>query len=188
MAQLATGACPATGPLLLRLVRAQPPGSPVAPLPGPVPHLGLGGDAAADHGQDRHPLLRELPPARFPSLQALAEEPEDEVLAAWSGLGYYHRARNLHRGAQHVAERHGGRFPDTLEAALAVPGVGLYTASAVLSIAYETPLPVVDGNVRRVLARLFALSGPQFRREGAVLQRRRGAPRPRPSRETGTRR
>src|SRR3990172_13043650 len=73
---------------------------------------------------------------RFPSLQALAEEPEEEVVAAWSGLGYYHRARNLHRGAQHVAERHSGRFPRTLESALAVPGVGLYTASAVLSIAY----------------------------------------------------
>jgi A/G-specific adenine glycosylase len=103
---------------------------------------------------------------RFPSLNALAEEPEDEVLAAWSGLGYYHRARNLHRGAQHVAERHHGRFPKTLEAALAVPGVGLYTASAILSIAYEHPLPVVDGNVRRVLARLFVLSGPEYRREG----------------------
>jgi hypothetical protein len=73
---------------------------------------------------------------RFPTLRALAEEPEDEVLAAWSGLGYYHRARNLHRGAQVVAERHGGRFPRALETALAVPGVGLYTASAVLSIAY----------------------------------------------------
>ena len=103
---------------------------------------------------------------RFPSLQALAEEPEDEVLAAWSGLGYYHRARNLHRGAQHVAERHGARFPKTLEAALAVPGVGLYSASAILSIAYGEPLPVVDGNVRRVLARLFALTGPEYRREG----------------------
>ena len=103
---------------------------------------------------------------RFPSLQALAEEPEDEVLAAWSGLGYYHRARNLHRGAQHVAERHGGRFPKTLEAALAVPGVGLYSASAILSIAHEQPLPVVDGNVRRVLSRLYALSGPEYRREG----------------------
>jgi len=103
---------------------------------------------------------------RFPTLQALAEEPEDEVLAAWSGLGYYHRARNLHRGAQHVAERHGGEFPRTLEAALAVPGVGLYTASAILSIARGTPLPVVDGNVRRVLARLFALSGPEYRRDG----------------------
>ena len=60
-----------------------------------------------------------------------------------------------------MAERHGGRFPKTLEAALAVPGVGLYTASAVLSIAYGLPLPVVDGNVRRVLARLLALRGPE---------------------------
>lgn len=102
---------------------------------------------------------------RFPSLHVLAEEPEEEILAAWSGLGYYHRARNLHRGAQHVAERHGARFPKTLEAALAVPGVGLYTASAVLSIAYGVPLPVVDGNVRRVLARLYALTGPEYRRE-----------------------
>jgi len=109
--------------------------------------------------------------ARFPTLLALAEEPEDEVLAAWSGLGYYHRARNLHRGAQHVAERHGGHFPGTLEAALAVPGVGLYTASAVLSIAYGEPLPVVDGNVRRVLARLLALSGPQFRKDGPYYNR-----------------
>jgi A/G-specific adenine glycosylase len=104
--------------------------------------------------------------SRFPSLHALAEEPEDEVLAAWSGLGYYHRARNLHRGAQHVAERHSGRFPKTLEAALAVPGVGLYTASAILSIAYGQPLPLVDGNVRRVLARLFALRGAEYRRDG----------------------
>ncbi len=103
---------------------------------------------------------------RFPTLSALAEEPEEEVLAAWSGLGYYHRARNLHRGAQHVAERHGGRFPRTLETALAVPGVGLYTASAVLSIAHGLPLPVVDGNVRRVLARLLALRGPEYRRDG----------------------
>ena len=116
---------------------------------------------------------------RFPTLQALAEEPEEEVLAAWSGLGYYHRARNLHRGAQHVAERHGGRFPRTLEAALAVPGVGLYTASAVLSIAHGQPLPVVDGNVRRVLARLLALRGPEYRQRRAVLQPRRGAARPR---------
>jgi A/G-specific adenine glycosylase len=108
---------------------------------------------------------------RFPTLQALAEEPEEEVLAAWSGLGYYHRARNLHRGAQAVAERHGGQFPRSLEAALAVPGVGLYTASAVLSIAHGLPLPVVDGNVRRVLARLLALRGPQFRKDGPYYNR-----------------
>jgi len=108
---------------------------------------------------------------RFPTLQALAEEPQEEVLGAWSGLGYYHRARNLHRGAQHVAERHGGRFPRTLEAALAVPGVGLYTASAILSIAYGLPLPVVDGNVRRVLARLLALRGPECRKDGPYYNR-----------------
>jgi A/G-specific adenine glycosylase len=108
---------------------------------------------------------------RFPTLQSLAEEPEEEVLASWSGLGYYHRARNLHRGAQHVAERHGGRFPSTLEAALAVPGVGLYTASAILSIAHGQALPVVDGNVRRVLARLLALRGPEYRKDGPFYNR-----------------
>ena len=109
--------------------------------------------------------------ARFPSLAALAEAPEEEVLAAWSGLGYYHRARNLHRGARHVVERHGGRFPRTLEAAVAVPGVGLYTASAILSIAHGQALPVVDGNVRRVLARLLALRGPEYRKDGPYYNR-----------------
>jgi len=103
---------------------------------------------------------------RFPGVAALAAAPEDAVLSAWSGLGYYHRARNLRRGARHVLEAHHGVFPRTLEAALAVPGVGLYTASAVLSIAHGVPLPVVDGNVRRVLARLGALRGPRWRREG----------------------
>ena len=103
---------------------------------------------------------------RFPHPAALAAAPEDDVLAAWSGLGYYHRARNLQRGARHLVARHGGGFPRTLEAALAVPGVGLYTASAVLSIAYNLPLPVVDGNVRRVLARVLALRGPEWRKDG----------------------
>ena len=102
---------------------------------------------------------------RFPDLARLAAAGEDEVLAAWSGLGYYHRARNLLRGARHVQERHAGRFPKTLAAALAVPGVGLYTASAVLSIAHGVALPVVDGNVRRVLARLGALRGPGWRKD-----------------------
>ena len=103
---------------------------------------------------------------RFPDVAALAAASEEEVVAAWSGLGYYHRARNLRRGARHVVEHHAGRFPKTLEAALAVPGVGLYTASAILSIASGVPLPVVDGNVRRVLARLRALRGPRWRRDG----------------------
>jgi A/G-specific adenine glycosylase len=109
--------------------------------------------------------------ARFPTLQSLAAAREEEVVAAWSGLGYYHRARNLHRGARHVADRHGGRFPGTLEAALAVPGVGLYTASAILSIAHGARLPVVDGNVRRVLARLLALRGPEYRKDGPYYNR-----------------
>src|SRR6187397_2152045 len=102
----------------------------------------------------------------FPTVAALAAAREEDVLGAWSGLGYYHRARNLMRGARHVLDHHEGRFPRTLEAALAVPGVGLYTASAVLSIAHGVPLPVVDGNVRRVLARLRALRGPRWRRDG----------------------
>jgi A/G-specific adenine glycosylase len=105
--------------------------------------------------------------ARFPGVAALAAADEEEVLAAWSGLGYYHRARNLHRAARYLAANHGGRFPRRLEAALAVPGVGLYTASAVLSIAYGVALPVVDGNVRRVLARLRGLRGPAWRSDGA---------------------
>jgi A/G-specific adenine glycosylase len=119
--------------------------------------------------------------AAFPSVAALAAAREEDVLGAWSGLGYYHRARNLLRGARHVAAHHGGAFPRSLQAALAVPGVGLYTASAVLSIAHEVPLPVVDGNVRRVLSRLYGLRGPEWRRDGPYYNRAdelldRGAP------------
>ncbi|HET7746096.1 MAG TPA: A/G-specific adenine glycosylase [Vicinamibacteria bacterium] len=104
--------------------------------------------------------------SRFPDVASLAAASEEDVVGGWSGLGYYHRARNLRRAARHIVEHHGGRFPRMLEAALAVPGVGLYTASAVLSIAYGVPLPVVDGNVRRVLARLRLLRGPQWKKEG----------------------
>jgi A/G-specific adenine glycosylase len=108
---------------------------------------------------------------RFPDIRSLAAAGEEQVLAAWSGLGYYRRARNLHRAARHLVEHHAGEFPRALEAALAVPGVGLYTASAVLSIAYGLPLAVVDGNVRRVLARLFALHGEGYRRQPAWYER-----------------
>jgi A/G-specific adenine glycosylase len=108
---------------------------------------------------------------RFPTVADLAAASEESVLAAWSGLGYYHRARNLRRGAIYMTERCRGRFPKTLDVALAVPGVGLYTASAVLSIAYGVPLPVVDGNVRRVLARLEALQGPEWRSEAKLYNR-----------------
>ena len=103
---------------------------------------------------------------RFPTAAALAASSEDAVLSHWSGLGYYHRARNLRRGARHLVETQGGVFPRRLEEALTIPGVGLYTASAVLSIAYGVALPVVDGNVRRVLARLGARRGPGWRTDG----------------------
>jgi A/G-specific adenine glycosylase len=91
--------------------------------------------------------------ARFPTVEALAAAAEDDVLAAWSGLGYYRRARALRAAAQAMVERHAGRFPDELEAARALPGVGPYTAGAVLSIAFDRPAALVDGNVVRVFAR-----------------------------------
>src|SRR5262245_1507009 len=94
---------------------------------------------------------------RFPSAQALAEAPLDDVLAAWSGLGYYSRARNLHRGAREVVARWGGRLPATAAELRELPGIGRYTAGAVASIAFGQPEPLVDGNVARVLARLFAI-------------------------------
>ncbi len=96
---------------------------------------------------------------RFPHVQALARGSEHEVLRSWAGLGYYSRARNLHRAAREIAKRHKGVFPRTLDEALALPGIGHYTAAAVLSIAYGAPHSVLDGNVARVLARLGAVRG-----------------------------
>src|SRR5690348_6680165 len=90
--------------------------------------------------------------ARFPGVAALAAATEDELLAAWSGLGYYSRARNLHRAARAIVEL--GSFPQNYEALRELPGVGDYTAAAITSIAYGLPFSVVDGNVRRVAARL----------------------------------
>jgi A/G-specific adenine glycosylase len=92
--------------------------------------------------------------ARFPTLQSLAAAPLDEVLKAWEGLGYYSRARNFHRAVREVTERYDGRVPDEPEAFRALPGVGRYTAGAVMSIAFARQEPIVDGNVRRVFARL----------------------------------
>lgn len=97
--------------------------------------------------------------ARFPTPQAMAEAGEDSVLAAWSGLGYYRRARALFACARAILERHGGRVPDDPQALAALPGVGPYTAAAVAAIAFGRPLVPVDGNVARVLVRLFALGG-----------------------------
>jgi A/G-specific adenine glycosylase len=96
---------------------------------------------------------------RFPDVQALAKAPEQAVLAAWQGLGYYSRARRLQAAARAIDERHGGRVPRTHEALLGLPGVGAYSAGAVASIAFGERVPVVDGNVVRVLTRLFALRG-----------------------------
>ena len=96
---------------------------------------------------------------RFPSVRALAESEVDEVLGLWSGLGYYSRARRLHAAAVQLVEDHGAEFPRDRRAAEALPGVGAYTAGAVLSIAYGLEERLIDGNVQRVLARWFAVKG-----------------------------
>ena len=103
--------------------------------------------------------------ARFPDLGSLARAPEDAVLAAWSGLGYYRRARTLHAAARALVERGERAFPRDVTAARALPGVGEYTAAAVLSIAWGVPLAAVDGNVVRVLSRLERLGLPDGRGE-----------------------
>jgi len=97
--------------------------------------------------------------ARFPDVAALAEASEEGVLKCWEGLGYYSRARNLHAAAKRVVQAHGGELPDTLAALEALPGIGKYTARAILSIAFQQDYPVVDGNVERLFARLFAIDG-----------------------------
>ncbi len=96
--------------------------------------------------------LRELP-----TVEALARAPLDRVFKLWEGLGYYTRARNLQRAAQVIVREHGGRFPRRFEDVLTLPGVGRYTAGAICSLAFNEPTPVLDGNVTRVLARVFGL-------------------------------
>ncbi|WP_374713642.1 A/G-specific adenine glycosylase [Symbiobacterium terraclitae] len=96
--------------------------------------------------------------AQFPTLEALAGAPEEQVLKAWEGLGYYSRARNLHQAAREVVSRYGGSVPDDPEAVSRLKGVGPYTAGAILSIAFNRPVPAVDGNVLRVIARLYAIA------------------------------
>ena len=97
--------------------------------------------------------------ARFPTVESLAEAPLDDVLKHWAGLGYYARARNLHKGAQAVVAEHGGRVPSDPKALLALPGIGRYTAGAILSIAFNQEAPIVDANVVRVLSRVHAVAG-----------------------------
>jgi A/G-specific adenine glycosylase len=98
--------------------------------------------------------------ARWPDVRALAAAALDDVLHAWQGLGYYARARNLHRCAQVVVRDHDGRFPDTEEGLRALPGIGAYTAAAVAAIAFGRKATPVDGNVQRVIARLYAIEAP----------------------------
>ncbi|MBM4370943.1 MAG: A/G-specific adenine glycosylase [Deltaproteobacteria bacterium] len=105
----------------------------------------------------------------FPDVGALAAASADAVLKQWEGLGYYARARSLHRAARLVVKDHGGCFPESLEEALRLPGIGRSTAGAVLSLAWGVPLPVLDGNVRRVLVRL--LDERRDPRSGPVMQR-----------------
>jgi A/G-specific adenine glycosylase len=96
---------------------------------------------------------------RFADVRALADAPVDSVLHLWTGLGYYARARNLHRAAQQVRDAHGGVFPEDFAAVAALPGIGRSTAGAILALARDQPHPILDGNVRRVLSRLFAVQG-----------------------------
>jgi A/G-specific adenine glycosylase len=98
--------------------------------------------------------------ARFPTLAALAAADQQAVLKAWEGLGYYARARNLHRAAQEVVTRHGGQIPADRTVLLALPGVGAYTAGALLSLAWNRHEPILDGNVKRVMARLWGETQP----------------------------
>ncbi len=106
-------------------------------------------------------VLRYYPPflASFPHVTALADAPVDAVLHHWSGLGYYARARNLHRAARQVRDEHGGRVPTDFDALAALPGIGRSTAGAVLALATNQRHPILDGNVKRVLARVFRVEG-----------------------------
>ncbi|MEM7699133.1 MAG: A/G-specific adenine glycosylase [Verrucomicrobiota bacterium] len=102
----------------------------------------------------------------FPDLETLASADEEELLSAWEGLGYYNRVRNLQKTARVLLEEHDGRFPETVEGLLALPGVGRYTAGAVASFAFDKSAPIVDGNVIRVMARLLGQTDPVDTTEG----------------------
>lgn len=96
--------------------------------------------------------------AAYPDIYALAAAPLDDVLKLWEGLGYYARARNLHRAAREVVGKHDGQFPETAEGLIGLPGIGRYTANAIASIAFGERVPVLDGNVIRVLSRLYNIA------------------------------
>jgi len=97
--------------------------------------------------------------SRFPTLKDLAEAEQQEVLALWSGLGYYNRARNLHKAARQCVQEHAGALPQSLDALIDLPGIGRSTAGAILSLAFDQPVSILDGNVKRVFSRHFMVSG-----------------------------
>jgi A/G-specific adenine glycosylase len=113
--------------------------------------------------------------ARWPDVKRLAAAPMDDVLKLWAGLGYYARARNLHACAKAVVANHGGRFPDTEDGLRALPGIGAYTAAAIAAIAFDKRAVAIDGNVERVIARLYAIEAPlpaaktEIKRRAAAL-------------------
>jgi A/G-specific adenine glycosylase len=96
---------------------------------------------------------------RFPNISALAKAREEEVLQYWSGLGYYSRARNLHSAAQKIMDTFHGKFPNNFDAILSLPGIGRSTAAAISTFAFNQPMPILDGNVKRVFARYFLIEG-----------------------------
>jgi A/G-specific adenine glycosylase len=108
--------------------------------------------------------------ARWPDLNALAASSLDEVLAAWAGLGYYARARNMHACARAVVERYGGQFPASEQMLRELPGIGAYTAAAVAAIAFDQPATPVDGNIERVIARLYAVATPLPAGKGKITR------------------
>ena len=93
----------------------------------------------------------------LPTIEAAAQAPSDKIHKLWEGLGYYTRVRNLQKAAQVIVEKHGGQFPEAFDEILALPGIGRYTAGAIGSIAFNQPLPILDGNVIRVLTRIFGI-------------------------------
>jgi A/G-specific adenine glycosylase len=105
----------------------------------------------------------------FPTIPVLAEASEQDVLNAWEGLGYYSRARNLHRAARIVADQYGGRLPRDLRQLAELPGIGRYTLGAIASIAFDMPVPALDGNIKRVYARLFDIVEPVDTPKGEVI-------------------
>jgi A/G-specific adenine glycosylase len=106
---------------------------------------------------------------RFPDVRALADAPIDDVLHLWTGLGYYARARNMHRSAAVIRDEFGGTFPDTFEAVASLPGIGRSTAGAILALSQGQRFPILDGNVKRVLSRYFGVEGSSMER--AVSER-----------------